>query len=247
MSTTTAPGQLPAAPLALLSTALSELAAVVARPEPLDGTDAVAGVLDRVIAALPPTRWASVTACTGAGRSPATIATSGEVAARADALQYATGHGPCLQALANGSAVTVADLTHERRWPDLAHAAAEHSPVRAVLSAPIITAHGEASLNLYADTPGAYSATDHTLAALTAATTALALTALEQRERARRLEAALHSNRRIGAAIGVLMARHHHTYEQAFQALRTASSHTNRKLRDIADDVLFTGALPGHG
>jgi hypothetical protein len=32
--------------------------------------------------------------------------------------------------------------------------------------------------------------------------------------------------------------------EQAFATLRIASQHTNRKLRDVADDVLLTGAAP---
>jgi len=58
------------------------------------------------------------------------------------------------------------------------------------------------------------------------------------------LHVALGSNRQIGAAIGILMAEHKITDEQAFDMLRTASQHTHRKLRDIADDVLLTGAIP---
>jgi AmiR/NasT family two-component response regulator len=55
------------------------------------------------------------------------------------------------------------------------------------------------------------------------------------------LEAALVSSRRIGAAIGILMARRHVTYDQAFELLRVASQQGNRKLRDVAEDVIFTG------
>ncbi|MGX5657244.1 ANTAR domain-containing protein [Geodermatophilus nigrescens] len=61
------------------------------------------------------------------------------------------------------------------------------------------------------------------------------------------LRAALGSNRRMGMAIGVLMASRRLTAEQAFDALRTASSHANRKLRDVAEDVLWTGTLPAAG
>jgi hypothetical protein len=60
------------------------------------------------------------------------------------------------------------------------------------------------------------------------------------------LEQALTTNRRIGAAIGVVMAMEKVTYEGAFDILKRASQHTNRKLRDIAEDVLLTGATAEH-
>lgn len=58
------------------------------------------------------------------------------------------------------------------------------------------------------------------------------------------LQVAMTSNRRIGAAIGVLMTSRHITEESAFALLREASQHANRKLRDIAEAVILTGALP---
>lgn len=58
------------------------------------------------------------------------------------------------------------------------------------------------------------------------------------------LRIALHSARRIGAAMGIIMVAHKVTEEQAFAALRIASQHTHRKLRDIADEVLLTGLPP---
>jgi signal transduction histidine kinase/CheY-like chemotaxis protein len=57
------------------------------------------------------------------------------------------------------------------------------------------------------------------------------------------LERALSSNRRIGAAIGVLMASRHVTSVQAFKLLRRASNESNRKLGDVADRVVLTGSL----
>jgi hypothetical protein len=58
------------------------------------------------------------------------------------------------------------------------------------------------------------------------------------------LEIALSTARRIGAALGIIMAAYKVTEEQAFATLRIASQQTNRKLRDLADDVLLTGATP---
>lgn len=57
------------------------------------------------------------------------------------------------------------------------------------------------------------------------------------------LEVALASCRRIGAAMGVVMATRKVTEEQAFTMLRQASQDTHRKLRDVADDVLLTGTI----
>ena len=57
------------------------------------------------------------------------------------------------------------------------------------------------------------------------------------------LKTAVVSNRNIGAATGVLMARHHLTQQQAFDAMREESQRTHRKLREVAEEVLFTGRL----
>jgi hypothetical protein len=57
------------------------------------------------------------------------------------------------------------------------------------------------------------------------------------------LEIALNSNRDIGTAIGILMNAHLVTQDQAFTMLRTVSQHSHRKLREVANDVIFTGAL----
>ena len=61
------------------------------------------------------------------------------------------------------------------------------------------------------------------------------------RQHAAHLEVALRSSRRIGAAIGIVMAVRLVDEERAFEILKTASSHANRKLRVIADDVVRTG------
>ncbi|MCW2545838.1 MAG: baeS [Mycobacterium sp.] len=63
-------------------------------------------------------------------------------------------------------------------------------------------------------------------------------------ERISQLQVALTSNRHIGAAIGVLMAFRKVSEEQAFDLLRKTSQRTRRKLREVAEDVTRTGALP---
>lgn len=62
-------------------------------------------------------------------------------------------------------------------------------------------------------------------------------------DRVKHLERALDSNRVIGTALGILMATQKITSEEAFMCLKRASQHSNRKLREIAEDVIYTGAL----
>jgi AmiR/NasT family two-component response regulator len=60
---------------------------------------------------------------------------------------------------------------------------------------------------------------------------------------AEHLEMALHTNRSIGIAMGILMARHGVTSEEAFLMLRRRSTTTNTKLRQVAEGVLAAGDL----
>ena len=62
-------------------------------------------------------------------------------------------------------------------------------------------------------------------------------------EKVASLEIARVSARRIGAAMGILMAHHEITNDQAFEWLRTASNRMRRKLHEIAGDVIYTGRL----
>jgi hypothetical protein len=64
------------------------------------------------------------------------------------------------------------------------------------------------------------------------------------RDKIANLERALSTARQIGTAMGVLMASYKLTEEQAFTQLRQTSQNINRKLREVADNVVFTGALP---
>ena len=61
--------------------------------------------------------------------------------------------------------------------------------------------------------------------------------------KAAHLQVALQNSRHIGAAVGILMSLHKITEDQAFGLLRLASQRSNRKLRDLALDVIDTGWL----
>lgn len=63
------------------------------------------------------------------------------------------------------------------------------------------------------------------------------------REHAEQLEQALKSSRTIGAAIGILMASRQVREDEAFTILRKVSQNANRKLRDLAAELVDLGGL----
>ena len=62
-------------------------------------------------------------------------------------------------------------------------------------------------------------------------------------ERRGQLKGAVHSNRRIGMAMGIVMRELEISDDEAFDALRRTSQNNNRKLRDVADDVIYLRRL----
>jgi AmiR/NasT family two-component response regulator len=98
-------------------------------------------------------------------------------------------------------------------------------------------------LNVYSDRVDAFDDAAAAIGLLLATHGAIAASAVAHRTHAEQLEHALASNRKIGMAIGILMATHKVTDKQAFDLLRIASQNTNRKLRHVAADVIEVGTL----
>jgi DNA-binding response OmpR family regulator len=59
------------------------------------------------------------------------------------------------------------------------------------------------------------------------------------------LRQALASNRTIGTAIGIVMARYGLASDRAFHTLVRISQQSNRKLREVAEEIVAAGAIPG--
>jgi signal transduction histidine kinase/DNA-binding response OmpR family regulator len=66
----------------------------------------------------------------------------------------------------------------------------------------------------------------------------------QAQEKAGHLQTALSTNRTIGMAVGVVMSSYRLPSDRAFDLLRVHSNNTNRKLRDVAEEVVLTGELP---
>jgi GAF domain-containing protein len=171
-----------------------------------------------------------------------TVASSGDLAARGDEIQYGADEGPCLEALRRGHLVEVVDLREDGRWCRYREHALRLGIVSS-LSLPM-TVDGETvgALNLYATQPAAFTDTArrHAEAFTDQATGALTVI-LRQADQAllqQQLTDAMASRSVIDQALGVLMGQQRCTATEAFGLLRKASQHRNRKLRDVAAEII---------
>jgi GAF domain-containing protein len=174
-----------------------------------------------------------------------TIGATDDVPVAVDAIQYEVGQGPCLNAIAENEIFLIDDLAADERWPPFSHRAAKETGVRSMLSFRLfVRADTIGALNLYSRDVSAFDEQARAVGAILATHAALAVEAARDKERADQLDQALQSNREIGMAMGVLIARDRMTREEAFRVLRRASQHLNRKLRDVAVEVVDTGVVP---
>jgi GAF domain-containing protein len=173
-----------------------------------------------------------------------TTAATEPIVERLDGLQYELDEGPCITAWADRTAVRVADLAREERWPRWTPAAAA-TGMRAVLSAPLV-AGDEAlgALKVYSHLPDAYDDHDEHLLTMFAAHSAVLLTHVRSYEDARRMSDALRTSLRdrdlVNMAKGVLMAREGVDERAAFLLLSTRAVQEGKALRDLAESLIGT-------
>jgi GAF domain-containing protein len=197
--------------------------------------------------AMPSVEAASITLIRG--EKPFTAAYDGQMALDADELQYERGYGPCMDAGRAGQMLLVDDMRSDQRWPDYAqHAAAQG--VLSSLSVPLpFQGATIGALNTYAGRPRLFDDQDLEVAEEVAAWVAIAVgnaeAAARTREDLTQLRTAMMSRACIEQAKGILIERHKIKEDEAFTMLTHASQRTNTKLRDVADELVRTGALPG--
>jgi hypothetical protein len=183
--------------------------------------------------------------CAGSGPQPY----SSPLVAELDEIQSSLGEGPCIDALGGVDSVYVADLSVDLRWPHFAPIAVR-SGVRSALAYRLFDETGTlGALQLYARAADAFALLERTqgliFASLAGMAIAVAADHASQIDRTANLEAALISRELIGQAQGILMERERITGAQAFDQLRRSSQHLNRKLRDVAQELIDTGNVPG--
>ncbi len=156
-----------------------------------------------------------------------------------DELQNQVGEGPCLEASTDGVVQVDNDITVRTQWPKLAEVVVERTPVRAMMGVPLVDdGHRSGALNVFSDRTDVFDDEAVATAAILASFASVALAGARHSARAGQLQEGLATNREIGAAVGILMATHGISQDDAFALLSSASQRLNRKLRDIATGIV---------
>lgn len=171
------------------------------------------------------------------------IASSNERSEFVGLMQLRAGDGPCVDAVMTGTVISVPDLDSSAgRWPAFA-ADARRSGYAAVHAIPMRLRDSTiGSLNLFRDRVGELNAPD-AVAARTLADIAT-ISILQQRlvEEATiaqaQLQRALDSRVLIEQAKGYLAQSHNLDMDAAFQKLRAHARSTQRRLADVAGEVV---------
>ena len=173
-----------------------------------------------------------------------TVAATSDLPERADKLQYKAGSGPCLDAARESATIRVDDLATDPRWPTFGSAASAELGMHSMLAHVLpIDQDALGALNVYSARPHAFTAQHETALAVFGTAAVTALSAARHQEKAEQLERALHTSRRIGVALGIVMATRRVDLDGAWALLSKASQDSNTKVSQLADDVINTGSL----
>ena len=168
-----------------------------------------------------------------------TAAASDDIAHTIDTYERELNEGPCLDAIVDASVYHDADLNDGSPWPRLAERVLSTTPVRGMAGFRLLVGdHKSGALNLFSDTPGALDDTSVDQGIVLASFVTVALLAAHERKAAQTLRSGLASNREIGKAVGLMMAFHKISDEDAFAMLRKASQDMNIKLAEVARQVV---------
>ena len=218
--------------------AFAELGRLVVGETPLG--EVLARVAELAKACMPGAEEVSVTLLEdGRARS---AAFTGRLASVLDERQYADGFGPCLDAAANGQVVQVQDTADDKTYPHYAALAAREGVRSSVSIGMPMPQRLLGGINVYtfSESPLDQDAVELLQAFAGYAAIALANHSLYASAVAlsTNLQVAMQSRAVIEQAKGVLVASLRCTPEEAFAHLARQSQHTNRKLRDIAAEIV---------
>lgn len=166
----------------------------------------------------------------------------GGLAESFDNLQSRLAPGPCQGPQATRRPILMADLSADRRWPNLAHAAVGLG-IRSLLVVPLtIGNRGSAVLTVCADRPNELTTGDLENLERFANTEGPGLQPAVQiailNQTIQDLHSAIAHRTAISLAMGIIMAQNRCTQDTAFDILRRTSTTRNIKLRDIASSIV---------
>ncbi len=157
-------------------------------------------------------------------------------------MQLDAGDGPIAESLRYGEARRIDDSAGEDRWPALCAAMASEG-LRSCLVLPLRTDREPGgALAIYGREPGCFAGSGHDMALLFAAQGGVAMRNAALYKNCQRLvqnlHVALESRAVIEQAKGILVAEYGCSPDVAFKRLSTLSQNSNKKLKDIAADLV---------
>ena len=225
--------------------ALADAARTISAPRSLD--DTLDAIVHAARTSIPGFDHVGISVLHGNNKVE-TRAGTGQVVWECDAIQYSLGEGPCIGSLRQAPVVVAPHLSHDQRWPRYVPQAVGKG-VRAQMAYRLYVEDDTlGGLNFYSTVSDTVPDGAGEIGELFAIHATLALgRALEEEN----LNSALTTRGLIGQAVGLTMARFQVTSERAFQFMVRASSTSNIKLRDIAQEIVdeantrFGGGSPG--
>ena len=221
-----------------LSEGIAELSRLLVNEEALD--DTLLRVADLACRNIGGADLAGVTLSRD-GR-PTTAVFTDPTSPEIDSAQYEAGVGPCLDAWRHQRVFRIESTADDEQWPAFSQAAVEHG-IESTISFPLaVRGNGIGVLNLYAKQPAAFTPDDEKIGMLFAEQASVALANAQLYDSAYRLtqqlQEALTSRAVIDQAKGILIGQHGVGADEAFSILRTTSQRENRKLRDVAQELV---------
>jgi GAF domain-containing protein len=157
-------------------------------------------------------------------------------------LQIEAREGPLITAINQERVVAIADVEAETQWSPAWAAYMAAEGIRSLVHLPLILGgRARAVLSLYSDRPEAFDEDDLAVAHILARHAAVAIAHARQEAT---LTHAIDARKLVGQAMGILMERYDLDGDRAFEVLKRYSQQTNRKLRDVAQELIDTRRLP---
>src|SRR5829696_9346281 len=201
----------------------------------------LAAIVAAAVAMIPGVEEGSISVVLGR-RQVGSQAPTGELPAQVDAIQEETQQGPCLDAAYVQQTVRVDNLATEDRWPLFAQRASTTGAASMLSLQLYVEGDNLGALNLYARVPNAFDDESEQVGLLFASHAAVAYAGVRKEAQ---LAKAVASRDLIGQAKGILMERYKISPERAFLVLTGISQATNRKLHDIAAELVRHRTVPG--
>ncbi len=201
----------------------------------------LAEIIAAAVAMVPGVDEGSVSVVTGR-RNIGSQAPTGDLPMQVDALQEETQQGPCLDAAYEHLTVRVTDMASETRWPEFARRASQAGAASMLSLQLYVEGDNLGALNLYSRTPNAFDDESEQVGLLFASHAAVAYAGVRKEAQ---LVQAVGSRTLIGQATGILMERYTISPERAFLVLTRVSQNSNRKLHDVATELVRHGTVPG--